>query len=122
MTSTRSSCGMNFPRIDKSVVFPAGGRLQLGMSRGSPEQVIDGWRYFGYRPIEGESDAGLGRRHAEEFLELLRGKGFARPNPRPMFPNPPGFCALSRTPKACVIASGGDQLPMRRPYGLQSWE
>ncbi len=25
------------------------GRLQLGISRGSPEQVIDGWRYFGYR-------------------------------------------------------------------------
>jgi alkanesulfonate monooxygenase SsuD/methylene tetrahydromethanopterin reductase-like flavin-dependent oxidoreductase (luciferase family) len=28
----------------------AGGRLQLGISRGSPEQVIDGWRYFGYGP------------------------------------------------------------------------
>ena len=25
----------------------SGGRLQLGISRGSPEQVIDGWRYFG---------------------------------------------------------------------------
>ncbi len=24
------------------------GRLQLGIGRGSPEQVIDGWRYFGY--------------------------------------------------------------------------
>ena len=32
----------------------AGGRLQLGISRGSPEQVIDGWRYFGYEPAEGE--------------------------------------------------------------------
>ena len=31
----------------------AGGRLQLGISRGSPEQVIDGWRYFGYQPAEG---------------------------------------------------------------------
>src|SRR5450755_2726583 len=31
----------------------AGGRLQLGISRGSPEQVIDGWRYFGYGPAEG---------------------------------------------------------------------
>src|SRR6202142_710037 len=69
----------------------AGGRLQLGISRGSPEQVIDGWRYFGYRPTKGENDADMGRRHAEEFLELLRGKGFARPNPRPMFPNPPGL-------------------------------
>jgi len=72
----------------------AGGRLQLGISRGSPEQVIDGWRYFGYRPLEGEDDAAMGRRHAEEFLELLRGKGFARPNPRPMFPNPPGLLRL----------------------------
>src|SRR5690349_22215643 len=28
----------------------AGGRLQLGISRGSPEQVVDGFRYFGYEP------------------------------------------------------------------------
>src|SRR5689334_7417775 len=33
------------------------GRLQLGISRGSPEQVIDGWRHFGYAPPEGASDA-----------------------------------------------------------------
>ncbi len=72
----------------------AGGRLQLGISRGSPEQVIDGWRYFGHRPAEGEDDAAMGRRHGEEFLELLRGKGFAKPNPRPMFPNPPGLLRL----------------------------
>ncbi len=72
----------------------SGGRLQLGISRGSPEQVIDGWRYFGYEPAEGESDADMGRRHAEEFLELLRGKGFAKPNPRPMFANPPGLLRL----------------------------
>jgi alkanesulfonate monooxygenase SsuD/methylene tetrahydromethanopterin reductase-like flavin-dependent oxidoreductase (luciferase family) len=72
----------------------AGGRLQLGISRGSPEQVIDGWRYFGYRLDEGETDADMGRRHATEFLEVLRGKGFAPPNPRPMFPNPPGMLRL----------------------------
>jgi alkanesulfonate monooxygenase SsuD/methylene tetrahydromethanopterin reductase-like flavin-dependent oxidoreductase (luciferase family) len=72
----------------------AGGRLQLGISRGSPEQVIDGWRYFGHLPKDGEDDAAMGRRHAEEFLELLGGKGFARPNPRPMFPNPPGLLRL----------------------------
>jgi alkanesulfonate monooxygenase SsuD/methylene tetrahydromethanopterin reductase-like flavin-dependent oxidoreductase (luciferase family) len=69
----------------------AGGRLQLGISRGSPEQVIDGWRYFGYAPAEGESDADMGRRHAKAFLDVLSGEGFARPNPRPMFPNPPGL-------------------------------
>ena len=72
----------------------SGGRLQLGLSRGSPEQVIDGWRHFGYAPAEGESDADMGRRHAEVFLDVLRGEGFARPNPRPMFPNPPGLLRL----------------------------
>jgi alkanesulfonate monooxygenase SsuD/methylene tetrahydromethanopterin reductase-like flavin-dependent oxidoreductase (luciferase family) len=72
----------------------AGGRLQLGISRGSPEQVIDGWRYFGYRPAEGQSDADMGRRHAELFLDVLRGEGFAKPNPQPMFPNPPGLLRL----------------------------
>ncbi len=72
----------------------AGGRLQLGISRGSPEQVIDGFRHFGYAPGEGETDADLGRRHGEIFLGLLEGKGFAKPNPRPMFPNPPGLLRL----------------------------
>ncbi len=27
----------------------ANGRLQLGLSRGSPEQVIEGYRYFGFK-------------------------------------------------------------------------
>ncbi|MCK9487717.1 MAG: LLM class flavin-dependent oxidoreductase [Dehalococcoidia bacterium] len=69
----------------------AGGRLQLGISRGSPEQVIDGWRYFGFEPQEGETDADMARRHTQQFLEVLRGEGFAEPNPRPMFENPPGL-------------------------------
>ncbi len=69
----------------------AGGRLQLGISRGSPEQVIDGWRHFGYQPADGETDADMARRHAQTFLEVLRGEGFAQPNPRPMFQNPPGL-------------------------------
>ncbi|WP_035281051.1 LLM class flavin-dependent oxidoreductase [Brevibacterium album] len=72
----------------------SGGRLQLGISRGSPEQVIDGWRHFGFVPAEGESDADMARRHTEIALELLRGEGFAQPNPRPMFPNPPGLLRL----------------------------
>jgi alkanesulfonate monooxygenase SsuD/methylene tetrahydromethanopterin reductase-like flavin-dependent oxidoreductase (luciferase family) len=72
----------------------AGGRLQLGISRGSPEQVIDGFRYFGYHPAEGETDADLARRHAAVFLGVLAGEGFAEPNPRPMFPNPPGLLRL----------------------------
>src|ERR1700752_2066232 len=60
----------------------AGGRLQLGVSRGRPGQVIPGG---------GEAQAACPRQHPEVFLEVLQGKGFAQPNPRPMFPNPPGL-------------------------------
>lgn len=70
------------------------GRLQLGISRGSPEQVIDGWRHFGYAPAEGETDADMARQHAEVFLKVIEGKGFAQPNPNPMFPNPPGLLRI----------------------------
>src|SRR6202171_4542982 len=72
----------------------AGGRLQLGISRGSPEQVIDGWRYFGYEPAAGETDADMGRLKGLEFLDKLKGVGFAQPSPNPMFPNPPGLLRL----------------------------
>ena len=72
----------------------SGGRLQLGISRGSPEQVIEGWRHFGYEPAEGETDADMGRKKALEFLDKLKGIGFAEPNPYPMFPNPPGLLRL----------------------------
>lgn len=72
----------------------SGGRLQLGISRGSPEQVIEGWRYFGFEPEEGRDDADMGRRKALEFLDKLKGNGFAQPNPQPMFPNPPGLLRL----------------------------
>jgi alkanesulfonate monooxygenase SsuD/methylene tetrahydromethanopterin reductase-like flavin-dependent oxidoreductase (luciferase family) len=72
----------------------AGGRLQLGISRGSPEQVIDGFRYFGYQPAEGSDHAEMAREHTRAFLEVIQGAGFAEPNPRPMFPNPPGLLGV----------------------------
>ncbi|MGW5030748.1 LLM class flavin-dependent oxidoreductase [Streptomyces nigra] len=72
----------------------AGGRLQLGISRGSPEQVIDGWRLFGHEPAPGETGTDMARRHTQEFLKVLDGEGFAQPNRRPMFPNPPGLLRI----------------------------
>ncbi|MFP1914330.1 LLM class flavin-dependent oxidoreductase [Lonsdalea quercina] len=72
----------------------SGGRLQLGISRGSPEQVVDGWSYFGYQSAEGETDSDMARRHTEVLLDALRGEGFAEPHPQPMFPNPPGLLRL----------------------------
>jgi alkanesulfonate monooxygenase SsuD/methylene tetrahydromethanopterin reductase-like flavin-dependent oxidoreductase (luciferase family) len=72
----------------------SGGRLQLGISRGSPEQVVDGFRYFGHAPAEGSDHAAMAREHAAVFLEVIKGEGFAEPNPRPMFPNPPGLLRI----------------------------
>ncbi len=72
----------------------ADGRLQLGISRGSPEQVIEGYRHFGHHPAAGSDHAAMARQHTATFLELLEGEGFAEPNPRPMFPNPPGLLRL----------------------------
>ncbi|GAA1129061.1 LLM class flavin-dependent oxidoreductase [Nocardioides aquiterrae] len=72
----------------------SGGRLELGISRGSPEQVVDGFRYFGYEPGEDNDHGAMARDHARVFLEVIQGKGFAEPNPRPMFPNPPGLLRI----------------------------
>ena len=91
----------------------AGGRLQLGISRGSPEQVIDGWRHFGYAPAPGETDADMARRHAEQFLDLLNGKGFPGRTHGRCSPIRPGCCASNRTQKDCASASGG--VPARTP-------
>jgi alkanesulfonate monooxygenase SsuD/methylene tetrahydromethanopterin reductase-like flavin-dependent oxidoreductase (luciferase family) len=60
----------------------------------SASVAVDGFRYFGYAPPEGMTDADMARRHTEVFLEVLLGKGFAKPNPSPMFPNPPGLLRL----------------------------
>src|ERR1043166_8411007 len=70
----------------------AGGRLQLGISRGSPEQVVDGFTYFGYQPAEDDAPgADMGRPPPDVFLQVITGAGFAQPSPNPMFPNPPGL-------------------------------
>jgi alkanesulfonate monooxygenase SsuD/methylene tetrahydromethanopterin reductase-like flavin-dependent oxidoreductase (luciferase family) len=71
----------------------SGGRLQLGISRGSPEQVVDGFRHFGYEPQDGDH-AAMAREHTRRFLDVISGEGFAEPNPRPMSPNPPGLLAI----------------------------
>lgn len=68
----------------------SGGRLQLGVSRGSPEQVVEGYKYFGYVPEDGQSDADMARQHTAVMLAAVAGNKFAQPNPNPMFPNPGG--------------------------------
>ena len=59
----------------------SGGRLQLGVSRGSPETVLRGAESFGYRPAEGETDADAARRKTEIFLAAIGGAAVARTDP-----------------------------------------
>ena len=60
----------------------SGGRLQLGISRGSPEPARNGAAAFGYAPREGETDADMARRHAEEFRRAIAGAGVVEADPR----------------------------------------
>jgi alkanesulfonate monooxygenase SsuD/methylene tetrahydromethanopterin reductase-like flavin-dependent oxidoreductase (luciferase family) len=77
----------------------AGGRLQLGLSRGSPEPALKGAENFGYVPPEGESDADYARRKTEVFRVAITGAGVAQTNPAmgtgvgrlPIQPHSPGL-------------------------------
>jgi alkanesulfonate monooxygenase SsuD/methylene tetrahydromethanopterin reductase-like flavin-dependent oxidoreductase (luciferase family) len=59
----------------------SGGRMQLGVSRGSPETVLRGAESFGYQPGEGETDADAARRKTEMFLAAIGGAVVARTDP-----------------------------------------
>src|ERR1700760_5014042 len=60
----------------------SGGRLQLGISRGSPEPALRGSEAFGYVPAEGETDADLARRHTELFRAAIAGAPVVQGDPR----------------------------------------
>ncbi|GGK79788.1 monooxygenase [Mangrovihabitans endophyticus] len=59
----------------------SGGRLQLGVSRGSPETVLRGAEAFGYVPAEGETAADAARTKTELFLAAIDGAAVARTDP-----------------------------------------
>ncbi|WP_432540922.1 LLM class flavin-dependent oxidoreductase [Kineococcus sp. SYSU DK002] len=77
----------------------SGGRLQLGVSRGSPEPALHGPATFGYVPAEGETEADMARRHTDVFRRAIAGAGVAESNPRmtgrsvqlPVLPQSPGL-------------------------------
>ena len=99
----------------------AGGRLQLGISRGSPEQVIDGWRYFGFRPVEGETDAEMARRHAEVFIELLKGEGSPSRIRGRCSRTRRACCASSPIRRDCASGFGGARRHRRLRRGRPPW-
>lgn len=55
----------------------SGGRLALGVSRGSPETVVRGYEAFGYTGSEDPRGADIARVHFDRFLEAVEGKGIA---------------------------------------------
>jgi alkanesulfonate monooxygenase SsuD/methylene tetrahydromethanopterin reductase-like flavin-dependent oxidoreductase (luciferase family) len=59
----------------------AGHRLQLGISRGSPEPALRGSEAFGYVPGEGQTDADVAREHARVFRHAINGAGVAHSDP-----------------------------------------
>ncbi len=77
----------------------SGGRLQLGISRGSPEPALDGARAFGYQPQAGQSDADMAREHTRIFRGAIEGAGVVRSDPQhtgvdtllPIQPQSPGL-------------------------------
>ena len=81
----------------------SGGRLQLGMSRGSPEPALRGAETFGYF-ADGASDAEIARRKVTQFREAIAGARIADPNPD--------------FPLALPVASGKLPLEPRSP-GLE---
>jgi len=76
----------------------SGGRLQLGVSRGSPETVLNGYELFGYVPAEGRTAAQDARDKTARFLAAIDGNGIAQADPRlgppglvPIQPQSPGL-------------------------------
>ena len=58
-----------------------GGRLQLGISRGSPEPALNGAHAFGYVPSEGKTDEDLAREKTALFRAAIAGAGVVHADP-----------------------------------------
>ncbi|ANJ28436.1 LLM class flavin-dependent oxidoreductase [Agromyces aureus] len=63
----------------------SGGRLALGVSRGSPESVVRGYEAFGYTGSQDPRGADLARKHFDRFLQAVEGKGLAERDPSSPF-------------------------------------
>ncbi|WP_104101840.1 LLM class flavin-dependent oxidoreductase [Arthrobacter sp. 08Y14] len=59
----------------------SGGRLQLGLSRGSPEPALRGYEAFGYVPTGDSTDADEARKHTLVFRAAIAGAGLANADP-----------------------------------------
>ena len=88
----------------------SGGRLQLGISRGSPEPALRGSESFGYVPREDQTDADLARAHTALFRAAIAGAGVAQADPATT-----GVDAAARDPAAVARARRADLVGLRHP-------
>ena len=61
------------------------GRLALGVSRGSPETVVNGYEAFGYTGSQDPRGADIAREHFDTFLRAIEGEGLADRDPNSPF-------------------------------------
>lgn len=74
-------------------------RLQIGVSRGSPEPALRGAETFGHVPADGQTNADLARQHTAKFRAAIAGEGMADSDPQmtgtgvrlPIEPHAPGL-------------------------------
>lgn len=59
----------------------SGGRLALGVSRGSPETVVRGYEAFGYTGSKDPRGADIAHSHFDLFMRAIRGEGLAERDP-----------------------------------------
>lgn len=85
----------------------SGGRLQLGISRGSPEQVIDGWRHFGYVRRKEKTKRTWRAVIPRCCLRCCAAKGLQSRIHSRCSPIRLGCCAWNRILKGCGSVSGG---------------
>ena len=89
------------------------GRLQLGVSRGSPETALRGYESFGHVPDPDSenisTDADLARAHTALFRAAIAGAGVAQANPQ-----------MAGTSRALAIQPQSEGLPDRIWWGSGS--
>ena len=96
-----------------------GWTTSAGHQPGFTEQVIDGFRYFGYAPEEGTDHADMARQHAAVFLEAIK-RGVRPAQPAADVPEPARPAGWSRTRRGFATGSGGVPEPARPPSGPRS--
>lgn len=77
----------------------SGGRLELGISRGSPEAALDGQHQFGYGLREGQTWSDLAQERGRRFRQAISGEPVARADPNSGWA-PPGAQMLSVQPQS----------------------